>query len=84
MKAMVLKEPCEIMTAEGSRKKTALPLKKNPLELEDMPEPHPGPGDLLVKVSTCGVCHTELDEIEGRLIPCPNWIILSTSGMRRN
>ena len=38
MKAMVLKEPCEIMTAEGSRKKTALPLKKNPLELEDMPE----------------------------------------------
>jgi propanol-preferring alcohol dehydrogenase len=31
--------------------------------------PVPGPGEILIKVSTCGVCHTELDEIEGRMPP---------------
>ena len=37
-----------------------------PLELRDMPEPAPAAGEILIKVSACGVCHTELDEIEGR------------------
>ncbi len=35
----------------------------------DLPVPVPGPKEILVKVSACGVCHTELDEIEGRLKP---------------
>jgi len=39
------------------------------LELIDMPVPQPGSGEILVKVIACGVCHTELDEIEGRLRP---------------
>ena len=42
---------------------------KNPLILKEIPEPIPGAGEVLVKVSTCGVCHTELDEIEGRTPP---------------
>lgn len=42
---------------------------KNPLELIDIPAPRPGKGELLIKVSACGVCHTELDEIEGRTPP---------------
>ena len=29
----------------------------------------PGHGELLIEVQTCGVCHTELDEIEGRMPP---------------
>ncbi len=41
----------------------------NPLQLAVMPDPMPGPGEILVRVSTCGVCHTELDEIEGRTPP---------------
>ena len=41
----------------------------SPLELVDLPVPHPGMGEVLVKVSACGVCHTELDEIEGRTAP---------------
>jgi propanol-preferring alcohol dehydrogenase len=41
----------------------------NPLTLMDLPKPVPGPNELLIKVSACGVCHTELDEIEGRLPP---------------
>ena len=57
MKAMVLKSLCN--------------LKENqtPLELLDLPVPVPAENQILLKVSTCGVCHTELDEIEGRTPP---------------
>ncbi|MDE0511303.1 MAG: alcohol dehydrogenase catalytic domain-containing protein, partial [Gammaproteobacteria bacterium] len=41
----------------------------NPLQPAELPAPEPGPGEILIKVSACGVCHTELDEIEGRLTP---------------
>ncbi len=40
-----------------------------PLSLYDLPVPEPGRGEILIKVHTCGVCHTELDEIEGRTPP---------------
>ncbi len=40
-----------------------------PLELADLPVPVPGDGEILVQVAACGVCHTELDEIEGRTPP---------------
>ncbi|MDD1611911.1 MAG: zinc-dependent alcohol dehydrogenase family protein [Methylococcaceae bacterium] len=40
-----------------------------PLTLTDLPVPTPGDQDVLIKVSVCGVCHTELDEIEGRTPP---------------
>ena len=36
----------------------------HPLRLATLPEPIPGKGEIVIKVSTCGVCHTELDEIE--------------------
>ncbi len=47
------------------------PIKDNPtpLVLTDLPDPVSGRGDLLIKVNACGVCHTELDEIEGRTPP---------------
>ena len=35
----------------------------------DLPVPVPSPGEILIKVNACGVCHTELDEIEGRTPP---------------
>jgi propanol-preferring alcohol dehydrogenase len=40
-----------------------------PLELREVPVPEPGEGEILVRVSACGVCHTEIDEIEGRTAP---------------
>ncbi len=40
-----------------------------PLELLEVQQSEPVDKEILVKVSTCGVCHTELDEIEGRLSP---------------
>jgi propanol-preferring alcohol dehydrogenase len=51
------------------KKLTSLEETKTPLELTDLPDPVPGDKEILVKVSTCGVCHTELDEIEGRTPP---------------
>jgi propanol-preferring alcohol dehydrogenase len=55
MKAMVLKKLSSVA--------------ERPLELVDLPEPVAGQGQIQVKVSACGVCHTELDEIEGRVSP---------------
>lgn len=40
-----------------------------PLVSVDLPRPEPGGGEVLLKVRACGVCHTELDEIEGRAPP---------------
>jgi propanol-preferring alcohol dehydrogenase len=40
-----------------------------PLIMTDLPDPIPGPREILVRVTACGVCHTELDEIEGRTPP---------------
>jgi propanol-preferring alcohol dehydrogenase len=40
-----------------------------PLRLRQVPTPEPGPGEVLIKVLACGVCHTEMDEIEGRTPP---------------
>jgi propanol-preferring alcohol dehydrogenase len=45
------------------------PIENEPLKMEDLPDPVPGLKEILVKISACGVCHTELDEIEGRLPP---------------
>lgn len=42
---------------------------ETPLRAIELPDPSPGPGEVRIKVSACGVCHTELDEIEGRTAP---------------
>jgi propanol-preferring alcohol dehydrogenase len=45
------------------------PVENRPLELVELPVPQPESEQVLVRVSACGICHTELDEIEGRLRP---------------
>jgi propanol-preferring alcohol dehydrogenase len=57
MKAMIL------------RTLTDLEQNCEPLVLVDLPEPVPADNEVLIKVLACGVCHTELDEIEGRTPP---------------
>ena len=37
------------------------------LEERDLPVPEPGPGELLVRVSACGVCRTDLHVADGEL-----------------
>jgi propanol-preferring alcohol dehydrogenase len=57
------------MKAMVMEKITYLSRDDEPLRLVDRAEPVAGAGQILVKVSACGVCHTELDEIEGRTPP---------------
>jgi propanol-preferring alcohol dehydrogenase len=40
---------------------------KQPLTLEEVPRPEPGPGEVLVRVAAAGVCHTELHFLSGLL-----------------
>ena len=53
MKAQVLKKPG--------------PVESGPLESADLPVPQPGPGEILIRVSVCGACHTDLHIAEGEL-----------------
>jgi propanol-preferring alcohol dehydrogenase len=57
MKAMIMESVCNL-----SRTRT-------PLVAAERPDPEPGPGQVRIRVTACGVCHTELDEIEGRTPP---------------
>lgn len=57
MRAMILPQVVDLRETE------------TPLALVEVPVPEPGPGQIRVRVSACGVCHTELDEIEGRTPP---------------
>jgi len=40
-----------------------------PLKLVEIEDPKPADDEIIVKVVACGVCHTEIDEIEGRASP---------------
>lgn len=43
------------------------PVEEAPLELEEVPRPEPGEGELLLRVRACGMCHTDLHLVEGDL-----------------
>lgn len=43
------------------------PVSSNPLVLTDVEMPSPGPGEVLIRVSYCGVCRTDLHVVEGEL-----------------
>ena len=43
------------------------PVEQNPLRLVNLPVPEPGPTDVLLRVKTCAVCHTDLHTVEGEL-----------------
>ncbi len=40
---------------------------RTPLEWTELPERHPGPGEIRVKVLACGVCRTDLHVVDGEL-----------------
>jgi len=53
MRAMVLEQPARI--------------EEHPLRPVELPTPIPAPDQLVLQVRACGVCHTDLDTVEGRL-----------------
>jgi propanol-preferring alcohol dehydrogenase len=38
-----------------------------PLRADELPDPEPGPGDVLLDVQVCGVCRTDLHIVDGEL-----------------
>jgi alcohol dehydrogenase, propanol-preferring len=52
------------------------PAEDRPLQEVDLPVPIPQASEILVEVSACGICHTDLDETEGRLPPSRLPIVL--------
>jgi propanol-preferring alcohol dehydrogenase len=64
MRAWILRKICSLQTEE------------KPLELAEVPLMEPAENEIRVRVKCCGVCHTELDEIEGRTPPSQFPIIL--------
>src|SRR5258705_13005124 len=63
---------------------TDLSINFTPLTLTDLPVPIPLGNKILIRVSCCGVCHTELDEIEGRVIAPSYPIIPGHQGVDRD
>lgn len=61
---MLLKKTCD------------LSLCKEPLTMEEVSVPTPKENEILVKISACGVCRTDLDIIEGRTPPSKFPLIL--------
>jgi propanol-preferring alcohol dehydrogenase len=51
------------------------PIEEKPLKPADLPTPAPNDRQILVEVSVCGACHTDLDEAEGRLKPTKSPIV---------
>ncbi len=50
-------------------KRSDLAVVTEPLEKVVLPQPEPETGELLLRIKACGICHTEIDEIEGRTPP---------------
>jgi alcohol dehydrogenase, propanol-preferring len=57
------------MKAAVLEKMTSVRENPQPLSFVELPDPVPSAQQILVRVAVCGVCHTELDEIEGRTPP---------------
>ena len=47
-----------------------------PLEIEELPTPEPGPDQVLVRIDTCGLCHTDIHAARGEwpVKPSPPFI----------
>ncbi len=71
------------MQAMLMEKLSDLRVEREPLRLVGYPIPEPDPGEVRIRVTVCGVCHTELDEIEGRTPPPRLPVILGHQAVGR-
>jgi propanol-preferring alcohol dehydrogenase len=51
------------------------PVESGPLAAREVPDPEPGPGDILVRVLACGLCRTDLHVVEGDLPPVRDAVV---------
>ena len=69
------------MTVVGGEMRAAVYRGNGTLRIEQVPVPSIGPGEMLVKVESCGVCHTDLKKIEHDLLPPPRIYGHETAGV---
>jgi len=58
-------EPLGVLVMQKTMKAAVVQAFGRPLAIEEIPVPVPGPGEVLVKVVACGVCHTDLHAADG-------------------
>lgn len=51
------------------------------VQVESIPTPRIGPGEVLIRVESCGICHTDLKKIEYDLLPAPRVYGHETAGV---
>ena len=54
---------------------------KSAVAVDEVPTPAIGPGEILIRVEACGVCHTDLKKIEYDLLPPPRIFGHETAGV---
>jgi alcohol dehydrogenase, propanol-preferring len=59
--------PCRGVPLSGSMRAMLLEAPRKPLRSADIPNPRPGPGQVLLRVQACGICRTDLHVAEGDL-----------------
>jgi len=62
-----LTSPREVRDVKAMLLEFPGPIASSPLKPVELPPPVPGPGQVLIQVSYCGVCHTDLHTVEGEL-----------------
>lgn len=61
--------------------KAAVYVGNRTVDIRDVPTPEIGPGEILIRVEACGICHTDLKKIEYDLLPAPRIYGHETAGV---
>ncbi|MEO8658814.1 MAG: alcohol dehydrogenase catalytic domain-containing protein, partial [Bryobacteraceae bacterium] len=61
--------------------KAAVYIGESRVLVQGIPVPEIGPGELLIRVESCGICHTDLKKIEYNLLPGPRIYGHETAGI---
>ncbi|MGD0578072.1 MAG: alcohol dehydrogenase catalytic domain-containing protein [Bryobacteraceae bacterium] len=67
--------------SEAKQMRAAVYVGKGRIEIQTVPVPEIGAGELLVRVECCGICHTDLKKVEHDLLPPPRIYGHETAGI---
>ncbi len=69
------------MTAAPAHMQAAVYTGSSTVSVEQVPTPDIGPGEILIRVESCGICHTDLKKIEHNLLAPPRIYGHETAGV---
>jgi L-iditol 2-dehydrogenase len=74
-------QPADSNVAAPASMRAAVYKGNSSVEIESVPTPVIGAGELLIRVEACGICHTDLKKIEHDLLPPPRIFGHETAGV---